>query len=71
LSPFPTEVEEVDAGSMSLYMISTLLEHEMMLGLANQILHSHKYPSDQDIAQAHVFAETALRLAFEGQLIFN
>jgi len=63
---FVPEYEKVDACSMSLYMIATLLEHEMMLGLADQILHSHKYPSDQDIAQAHVFADMALRLAFEG-----
>ena len=53
---------------MSLYMIATLLEHEMLIGLANQILHGprHHKPTEEDLEQAHMFADSALTLAREG-----
>ncbi len=53
---------------MSLYMIATLLEHEMLIGLANEILHGHRHkvPTAQDLKEAHLFADSALKLAHEG-----
>lgn len=53
---------------MSLYMIASLLEHELLISLANQIMHSphHKAPTDDDLKNAHEFADLALQLALEG-----
>jgi hypothetical protein len=51
---------------MTLYRVATLLEHEMLIGLANEILHSHRLPTFEELQQAHIFADSALRLAFEG-----
>ncbi len=68
---------------MSLYMIASLLEHELLgrsqlgsrgllISLANQIMHSphHKAPTDDDLKNAHEFADLALQLALEGCLFF-
>ncbi|ODM98797.1 hypothetical protein Ocin01_07874 [Orchesella cincta] len=59
--------EVVDACTMSIYMIASLLEHELLISLANQIMHSshHKAPSDEDLKNAHEFADLALQLALE------
>lgn len=52
---------------MSIYMIASLLEHELLISLANQIMHSphHKAPTDDDLKNAHEFADLALQLALE------
>jgi hypothetical protein len=65
----PEIYDIVDGCSMTIYMIATLLEHEMLISLANQIMHSHRYPSDEDIMTAHEFADHALKLALEGSLV--
>lgn len=53
---------------MSLYNIASLLEHELLISLANQIMHAphHKAPTDEDLRNAHEFADLALQLALEG-----
>jgi len=56
----------VDGCSMTIYMIATLLEHELLISLANQIMHTHEVPTDEDMEVAHEFADHALQLALEG-----
>ncbi len=56
---------------MTLYLIATLLEHEMLIGLANEILlensrHHHRTIPKEDLEQAHLLANKALILAREG-----
>jgi hypothetical protein len=60
----------VDGCSMTIYMIATLLEHELLISLANEIMHSHHAPTEEDVKVAHEFADHALKLALEGKLIF-
>lgn len=55
---------------MPMYMIATLLEHELLISLANQIMHSHRSPTEQDLKIAHEFADHALKLALEGDQRF-
>ena len=57
---------------MTLYLIATLLEHEMLIGLANQILHGgHKHiaPTTEELVEAHLLANSALTLAHESKFM--
>lgn len=69
-----TEFAVIDGCSMTLYMIATLLEHEILIGLASQIIHPmghfahhhHHRLTEEDLARAHKLASHALKLAYEG-----
>jgi len=41
----------------------------MLMGLANKVMRSHSAPMEQEVKDAHEFADLALQLALEGLLL--